>query len=253
MEKSNTDILEFYVEAGVDEAYNDAPFNFLNEGDKKPVVKAFEENFKVENNLMSISQIHKMAMDECSEISDFDSLVQKIKSFDYCPLKAKSISTIVGKGNSVSPDIFVLTEIPNATEDKTGVAFCGDTGELLERMLSAIGCSFDKNVFAMPVMFYRPAGGRMPTAEEMDTVKPFVFKAVEILNPKVIIAMGGLVTSTLLNISDVIVALRGKWYDYNGIPVMPTFSLQYVNGGVKEVRQKTWEDLKEVQKKLGLQ
>ena len=250
--ENNTDILEFYVEAGVDEAYNDAPFNFLSEGDKKPIVKAFEENFKVENDLISISQIHKMAIDECEKISDFDSLLNKIKEFPHCPLKAKSISTILGKGNSVNPDVLILTEIPNVTEDKTGVAFCGDTGELLVRMLSAIGCSLDKNAFAMPVMFYRPAGGRIPTSEEMDTVKPFVFKAIELLKPKVILAMGGLVSSTILNISDVIVSIRGKWYDYNGIPVMPTFSLQYIGGGVKEVRQKAWEDLQNVQKKLGL-
>ncbi|MDE6224122.1 MAG: uracil-DNA glycosylase [Alphaproteobacteria bacterium] len=260
MENSNIDILEFYVGAGVDETYNDVPFNFLslkNNGgivENKPIQKVFEENFKVENNLISISQIHKMAMDICANVASFDELENKIKEFDYCPLKAKSSSTIIGVGNKVNPDLVVLTEIPNAEEDKSGIAFSGDTGELLNKILGAIGLSFQTNVFAMPVMFYRPAGGRMPTAEEMDTVKPFVFKAVELLKPKVILTMGGLPSSLILNVSDTIVSLRGKWADYNGVPVMPTFSLQYIlnagRQGLKEVRLKAWEDVQEVQKKL---
>ena len=261
MENSNIDILEFYVEAGVDESYNDNPFNFLNVKNNnavvdsdKPIEKVFDEKFKMDNSLISISQIHKMAMDICSSVSSFDDLVKNIEGFDYCPLKAKSSSTIVGCGNKINPDLLVLTEIPNAEEDKTGVAFSGDTGVLLSKILGAIGCSLDENVFAMPVMFYRPAGGRMPTVEEMDTVKPFIFKAIELLKPKVILTMGSLPSSIILNSSETIVALRGKWAEYNGIPVMPTFSLQYIlnagRQGLKEVRLKAWEDVQEVQKKL---
>lgn len=259
MENSSIDILEFYVQAGVDETYNDVPFDFLSldnssGSENKPMQKVFDENFKVDNSLISISQIHKMAMDICEKITTFDELMVKVKEFDYCPLKAKSSSTIVGMGNKVNPDLLVLTEIPNAVEDKTGVAFSGDTGELLNKILGAIGCSLQTNTFAMPVMFYRPAGGRMPTSEEMDTVKPFVFKAIELLKPKVILTMGGVSSSLILNVSDTIVSLRGKWVEYNGVSVMPTFSLQYIlnagRQGLKEVRLKAWEDVQEVQKKL---
>lgn len=257
MENNNINILEFYVESGVDESYNDIPFNFLNVKNSNDIAnkdnqtsKIFDEKFKLENSLISISQIHKIAMDVCGEISSFDDLIKKINDFDYCPLKAKSSSTIIGCGNKTNPDLLVLTEIPNATEDKTNEAFCGDTGILLKKMLGAINCSFQTNTFAMPTMFYRPAGGRMPTSEEIDTIKPFILKAIDLLKPKVILTMGGLPTSVLLNSSEVIVSLRGKWAEYNSIPLMPTFSLQYINQGIKEVRQKAWEDIQEVQKKL---
>ena len=261
MENSNINLLELYIESGIDESYNDNPFNFFDvkkqAGESLSnhnIEKMFDENFKANNKLVSISQIHKIAMDICESVANFDELIEKIKTFDYCPLKAKSISTITGLGIKTNPQLLVLTEIPNATEDKTGVAYSGDTGILLSKILSAIKMSMDTDVFSMPVMFYRPAGGRMPTTEEIDTIKPFIFKAIDLLKPKVILTMGSLPTSLILNSSETIVSLRGKWAEYNSIPVMPTFSLQYIlnagKQGLKEVRLKAWEDVQEVQKRL---
>ena len=255
--ENDLNILEFYIESGVDESYNDNPFNFFNLNNitpKKNIENVFEENFKKENQLISISQIHKMATEICESVNDFDELCKQILNFEHCPLKSKSISTIIGKGTKENPKLLVLTEIPNSEEDKSGVAYSGDTGILLNKILSAIGMDLNIDTYAMPVMFYRPAGGRSPTSEEIDTVKPFIFKAVDILKPKIILTMGSLSTSLMLDCNETIVALRGKWKEFKTIPLMPTFSLQYIlnagKQGIKEVRQKAWEDVQEVQRKL---
>ncbi len=252
-EIDDINLLELYIESGIDESYHDKPYNFYQDNNKN-ISQIFDENFKKEKHVISINEINEIANETASKVKDFNTLIEVIKNFQHCPLKDKSISTIYGKGNSINPDLFVITEIPNNQEDKTGTPFVGDTGELLIRILSAINCSLDTNTYATPSMFYRPAGGRIPTMEEMQTIKPFIYKMIELLKPKVILLFGSLPSSLILNNNDSITSIRGKWYDFKGIPVLPTFSLQYTlntsKQGIREVKQKVWEDVQEVKKKL---
>lgn len=255
-EIENINLLELYVESGVNETYGDIAFNFYEEYNKpiKNISKKFEEEYKLDNNVISIKEIKEKAQEISERVNTIDELIKEIQRFEYCPLKSKSISTIYGTGKKENPKLLVLTEIPNAEEDKKGEAYIGDTGDLLKNILKAIDCSLEENTYAMPVMFYRPAGGRAPTNEEMETISPFIYKMIDILCPQIILTFGGVPSTLLLKKEENITGLRGKWQEYKKIALMPTFSLQYIisstKQGIKEVKQKVWEDVKEVKQKL---
>ena len=139
--------------------------------------------------------------------------------------------------------------MPNADEDRSGVALSGATGEMLKKILTAIHCSVEQNTYVFPASPFRAPGARMPTQEEMEISIPFMKKFIEILKPKLILTMGSLPTSILLKSDDAITSLRGKWAEYDGIPVMPTFALAYLLNNI-EAKRKAWADLQLLAEKL---
>ncbi len=186
--------------------------------------------------------------DERSEA--LQDLARKIKACTACPLHEGRIQAVPGQGNP-SPVILFVGEAPGADEDEQGVAFVGRAGQLLTKMIEAMGFTRDE-VFIANVNKCRPPKNRKPLREEMDACLPFLRKQVGILQPKVIVALGATAVEGLVpeSASQKISELRGHWLSFEGIPLMPTYHPAYLLRS-PSMKKPVWEDLQAVLHKLG--
>ncbi len=175
-----------------------------------------------------------------------------------CPnLVTSRKSVVFGVGN-VHARLLFVGEAPGADEDLQGEPFVGKAGELLTRMIGAMGLS-RADVYIANILKCRPdtpgqtSGNRKPTTEEMATCIPWLHRQVDILQPGAIVALGATAVEGLLGKTLGIAKLRGSWQDYRGIPLMPTYHPAYLlrNQAVTEKR-KVWEDLLAVMERLEL-
>lgn len=153
-----------------------------------------------------------------------------------------------------SPDarLMFVGEAPGADEDAQGVPFVGRAGQKLNEMISAMGLSRDE-VYIANVLKVRPPNNRTPTPEEASLDGPFLAEQIRIINPEVICTLGRPAACFLLGCNDAMGAMRGRWFEYQGIPLMPTFHPAYLlRSYTPEVRGKVWSDLKMIMERLGL-
>jgi len=160
-----------------------------------------------------------------------------------CPeLAAGRTNTVPGQGNPYA-DLMFIGEGPGADEDAQGVAFIGRAGQLLTKMIEGIGMTREQ-VFIANILKCRPPGNRRPTPEEEANCVPYLARQIEIIRPKVIVALGGTAAQYLLQTHDGITRLRGRFYPYMGARLMPTFHPAYVlRNYTKDTRQKVYDDL----------
>ncbi len=245
--KEDIDILKFYEESGIDESYGENPYNFFSE---KNSIFVKEQNVvsKKSNENISILKAKQEAEKILQNVSCLKDIQKAVCDFKLNPLSKFASNSIYGVGVE-NPKLLVITEMPNADEDRSGVALSGATGEMLKKILTAIHCSVEQNTYVFPASPFRAPGARMPTQEEMEISIPFMKKFIEILKPKLILTMESLPTSILLKSDDAITSLRGKWAEYDGIPVMPTFALAYLLNNI-EAKRKAWADLQLLAEKL---
>ena len=159
-----------------------------------------------------------------------------------CKLHAQGRKQIVfGVGNPAA-DVMFVGEAPGADEDEQGIPFVGRAGQLLTKMIEAMGFSRDE-VYIANVLKCRPPGNRDPQPDEVESCEPFLFRQIETVQPKVIIALGAFAARTLLKTLDPISRLRGRVYDYRGAKLIPTFHPSFLlrSPGYK---REAWEDLK---------
>ena len=142
-------------------------------------------------------------------------------------------------------------EAPGADEDAQGVPFVGRAGQLLTKMIEAMGLRRDE-VYIANVLKCRPPGNRDPQPDEVESCEPFLFQQIASIQPKVIIALGAFAARTLLKTQDPISRLRGRVYDYRGAQLIPTFHPSFLlrSPGYK---REAWEDLKKALGLLGRQ
>ena len=138
-----------------------------------------------------------------------------------CKLCQARTNIVFGVGDPHARLMFV-GEGPGADEDAQGEPFVGRAGQKLNEMIHAIGLE-RKDVYIANVVKCRPPGNRDPEPDEVKTCSPFLFRQIEIIQPKVIVALGSPATKTLLDTKVGITSLRGRWGSFRGIPVMPTF------------------------------
>ena len=162
-----------------------------------------------------------------------------------CRLHERRTSIVFGEGDPHARVVFV-GEGPGAEEDRTGRPFVGRAGELLTRMIEAMGYRRE-DVYICNIVKCRPPGNRVPQLEEVATCRPFLDRQLRSIRPRVIVALGKPAASTLLSRPVAITRERGIWGEWEGIPVMPTYHPAYVlRRYTREVRQAVWEDLKAV-------
>ncbi len=160
-----------------------------------------------------------------------------------CQLAATRKNIVFGAGNAHARVVFV-SEGPGRDEDEQGIPFVGQAGKLLERMLFAMGLSRDE-VYICNVIKCRPPQNRNPGVAEITACEPFLQRQLAAIKPQLIVALGKFAAQTLLQQQVAISKLRGNWYSYHSIPVMPTFHPAYLlrnPAGKREV----WEDMKQV-------
>ena len=182
-----------------------------------------------------------------------EALKGAIEAFEGCPLKMTCEHTVVYDG-IVGADLMVIGEGPGAEEDRRGLPFVGKAGQLLDRMLAAIGRSRTENTFITNVNYWRPAGNRNPDAEELDVCRPFVDRMVELGKPKLIIATGGVPAKALLGSDDGIMKLRGTEYTFTtpggaSIPLIPILHPAYLLRRPQD-KSRAWRDLLLIEKRL---
>lgn len=164
-----------------------------------------------------------------------------------CGLCSGRTQVVNTHGNHQARLMFV-GEAPGADEDAQGKPFVGRAGQLLTKMIEAMGLRRE-DVIIGNVNRCRPPGNRQPTLEEAAICRPFIFREIATVRPEVIVVMGNTALRNLLEIKAGISSVRGRFHDYHGIPVMPTFHPAYLLRDPSKKRE-TWEDLKKVMEHL---
>jgi DNA polymerase len=165
-----------------------------------------------------------------------------------CKLHRQGRKQIVfGVGNP-DADLMFVGEAPGADEDIQGIPFVGRAGQLLTKIIEAIGLKRD-DVYIANVIKCRPPQNRNPEPDEVDTCEPFLFRQIDIIKPKVIVALGTFAARTLLRTLDPISRLRGRVYEYRGAKLIPTFHPAYLLRNPSSKRD-VWEDMKLARKLL---
>ena len=155
---------------------------------------------------------------------------------------------VFGVGNP-DADLMFVGEAPGADEDVQGVPFVGRAGQLLTKMIEAMGFRREE-VYIANVVKCRPPENRNPEPDEIESCEPFLFRQIETIKPKVIVALGAFAAKTLLKTQDPISRLRGRLYDYHGATLIPTFHPSFLlrSPGQKKY---AWEDLKKALAVMG--
>jgi len=183
-------------------------------------------------------------------------LAERVAECRKCAkLAATRTQTVFGVGHPEA-DLMFVGEAPGAEEDQKGEPFVGPAGELLTKMIQAMGLSREK-VYIANILKCRPdapVGNRKPTPEEMATCSPYLKAQIDIVAPKVLVALGSTAIEGLLGLRG-IRKLRGQWKEYRGIPLMPTFHPSYLlrDRGQFTEKRKSWEDMLAVMEKLGME
>src|SRR5262245_38129085 len=165
-----------------------------------------------------------------------------------CKLHKQGRRQIVfGVGNP-DADLMFVGEAPGADEDVQGIPFVGRAGQLLTKIIEAIELKRE-DVYIANVIKCRPPGNRNPEQDEVETCEPFLFQQVDIIKPKVIVALGTFAARALLRTLDPISRLRGRIYDYRGAKLIPTFHPAYLLRNPSSKRD-VWEDMKVVKRLL---
>lgn len=172
-----------------------------------------------------------------------------LKDCTRCKLCEGRTQVVFGAGSAEAQLVFV-GEGPGFEEDKQGIPFVGRAGQLLTKMIGAMGLSRDE-VYICNVVKCRPPNNRNPAPDEIASCEPFLVKQLEIIQPRVIVALGKFAAQTLLRSDTPISHMRGQWHEYNGIKLMPTFHPAYLLRNEADKR-KAWDDLKLVMGELEL-
>ena len=175
-----------------------------------------------------------------SQLDTLEKIAATVASCTKCPLYATATNPVPGEGNP-NADFMCVGEAPGATEDQTGRPFVGAAGQLLTKILAAIEFKRE-DVYICNVLKHRPPGNRNPLPDEVKACSPYLIRQIELIRPKVILALGTFAAQTLLNTTLSIGKLRGQVHRYYGVPLVVTYHPAALlrNPGWK---RPTWEDV----------
>ena len=201
----------------------------------------------------------EFSLPEGSKQEQWDWLKNRVLGCDVCKSELNPDARVVFGVGSLDADLFFCGEAPGAEEEKAGEPFVGPAGELLDRIVSAMGLTRE-SVYIGNVVSFRPRhhssyGNRPPTSEEMNFCLPYLKAQLEIVKPKVVVALGKTATDGLLGADPQrrLGQMRGNWHEYNGWPMVVTYHPSYLlHNPSKSSKRKVWEDMLLVMEKLGL-
>ncbi len=247
-------LLEWYVELGAVDAVSDSPVNRYELADAapKPVRQragAQQPPTPVEPTRTDYAAEAKQA---AAAAGSLEALAEAMRGFEGLELRKGARNFVFSDGNPAAR-VMIIGEAPGAEEDRIGKPFVGRAGQLLDRMLAAIGldrASGDAKsaAYITNVLPWRPPGNRTPTPEEMAMMVPFLERHIALANPEVLILMGNTPCSALLGRTGIL-RMRGTWTQAVGKPAMPTTHPAYLLRNPAAKRE-AWADLLEVQAKL---
>ena len=199
----------------------------------------------------SQDELAESARERAERCSTLEELRAALEAFDECGLKRTAKNLVFSDGN---PDgrVMFIGEAPGRDEDLQGKSFVGRSGQLLDRMLAAIGLDRD-SVYIANVIYWRPPGNRDPSPVEMAQCRPFIKRQIELANPDIIVPIGAVPARELIGTTSGILRLRGQWksYQVNGrdVPVLPSLHPAYL---LRQPAQKklAWRDFLAIRRKL---
>ena len=222
------------------ELLNSIGSNFI--FDKNPInrIKNTSNNSKKGNDVEELNK--EKALTELKE---------QINSIEDCSLKNNSKKIVLGDGNINSP-MMLIGEAPGVNEDKIGLTFLGEVGDLLKKMLNAINIK-KENIYSTYAVNFRPPEDRKPTSMEIKRYSQFLQRHISIIKPKIIILMGSTAMESLTGLNSKITIERGKWKEVivkdTNYDVIITFNPSYLLR-VPENKKHSWEDLKKIKQKI---
>jgi len=253
-------LLRWYVEMGVDEAIGEEPLNRL--APAAPVLATALRPMAAEARppqsvravaasppaafAESLGEAAQSARLLAARADTLAALEAAINGFEGCALKRTATNTVIAEGNPAAP-VMIIGEAPGADEDRIGRPFVGRAGQLLDRMLAAIGLDRE-GVLITNVIYWRPPGNRTPTADEIAACLPFVLRHVALVRPKVLVLAGGTAARALLPPGPGITRLRGRWFDLaipsldRPVPTLPMFHPSFLLRAPERKRE-AWRDL----------
>jgi DNA polymerase len=182
---------------------------------KKNQINSMENKLSnIDEKFLSLNQIIENARALSNKAQNIAELKEIVENFEGCNLKKMATNTVFSDGNPDSK-IMIIGEAPGNHEDLRGVPFCGDSGEMLTAMLSAVDLTREKDYYITNVIFWRPPGNRRPTAEELAICRPFVERHLQLFNPKVIILVGATAMGAIIETSETISKIRGQFLDFS--------------------------------------
>ncbi|MCU1286657.1 MAG: phage polymerase-related protein [Acidobacteriales bacterium] len=188
-------------------------------------------------------------LNDLSKTAALDAIRADIGDCTRCRLSKERNQIVFGTGN-MDADIMFVGEGPGADEDEQGLPFVGRGGQLLNNMINAMGIKRE-DVYIANVVKCRPPGNRTPERDECDTCSPFLMQQIEVVKPKIIVALGAVAAKNLLGLNDSMANLRGQIYDFKNTNLAVTYHPAYL---LRDPRQKAeaWKDLQMVMKHLGM-
>jgi uracil-DNA glycosylase len=253
-------LLRWYLEMGADAAIADQPVNRLAPPAPPPASSAgpTEPEMAPPQSVRAVAASPPAAFaDSLGEAAQsarllaaradtLAALEAAIAGFDGCALKRTATNTVIAAGNPTAP-VMIIGEAPGADEDRIGRPFVGRAGQLLDRMLAAIGLD-RQGVLITNVIYWRPPGNRTPTADEIAACLPFVLRHVALVRPKLLVLAGGTAARALLPPGPGITRLRGRWFDLaipgldQPVPTLPMFHPSFLLRAPERKRE-AWRDL----------
>lgn len=242
--------VQWYAESGID-VWKSAPASEM----KKPravesvshTVEAKETapSFAAASNGAKISDT--CSVPSCGAALTLEMVREEIGDCQKCKLCATRTNIVFGTGNPRASLLFV-GEAPGEDEDLQGKPFVGRAGQLLTKMIVAMGLSREE-VYIANIIKCRPPKNRNPEPDEIAACQPFLLRQIEAIRPKVICALGTFSAQTLLGTEQKISALRGRFHDFHGVRVLPTFHPAYLLRNPSE-KKRVWEDLQKIMAEL---
>jgi len=272
--KNARDALVWQLEAGVDECIGEEPVDRFQEpahaaaqtpapaasalSDSPPAAPVgrrhmSERSLDAASPAAEPSRGVQSAWDVASQCRSVAELEAAVQAFDGCPLKKTAANTVFADGNPEARVMFI-GEAPGADEDRQGKPFVGISGQLFDKMAASIGLD-RTSLYITNIVFWRPPGNRNPTTNEIAVCLPFVERHIELVDPNILVPLGGPAAKTLLGVQQGITRLRGKWHSYQTtnraapIDALPFFHPAYLLRSPAHKRE-SWQDLLAIRSKL---
>lgn len=248
-------LFSIFKDAGVDEIISPLPhnrFHYIEETLMLPPTPPQEKPRFSTPPLISPKAAFDTAQMSAQTAQTLEELKAALIAFEGCALKYTATNLVFGDGNPQSR-VMLIGEAPGADEDRQGLPFVGQSGQLLDKMFAAIGLT-RQNFYITNIIPWRPPGNRQPTPAEADACLPFVRRHIDLVGPDFLILVGGTATKTLLGNREGIVRLRGVWKDYTSdggkkMKIMPIFHPAYLLRSPGQKRE-VWLDLIKIKHSL---
>jgi uracil-DNA glycosylase family 4 len=248
--KAASSLFAWYEAMGVDEAIGDEPVDRFAAPPAAPP-KNPQRRAQAQRPHLSANAPPAPTLTSLDAAATLEELEALLGQFEGCALKRTAKNTCFARG-STDARIMLIGEAPGRDEDLQGKPFVGRAGKLLDRMLASIGLD-ETSVYITNTIYWRPPGNRTPTSQEIEACAPFLSRQIELLAPDVMVLLGGAAAKSVLNVTEGIMRLRGKWKIYKAatrdIPTLATLHPAFLLRKPQEKRY-AWRDLLMLKERL---